>query len=174
VGRIAPRSMSTCSTVTPWRHGLADWRDQAACGGAGLIDRPAARGAALGGPAQSDLTRRVLLPGADRAGRGAGRGGRRGSPGPDLPPRRAHRRARPTPQNPTPPTSRGSSCGKAAARPRPPSDGMAVTRVVDSTIAMASEGSCAVPRPHTEGVRAFELAILRLKERPEATACVLP
>jgi hypothetical protein len=77
-------------------------------------------------------------------------------------------------KNPTPPTSRGSSCGKAAARPRPPSDGMAVTRVVDSTIAMASEGSCAVPRPHTEGVRAFELAILRLKERPEATACVLP
>ena len=37
-------------------------------------DRAAARGAALGGPARPDLSGRVPLPGADRAGRGAGRG----------------------------------------------------------------------------------------------------
>jgi hypothetical protein len=57
----------------------------------------------------------------------------------------------------------GVQLRQGSRRPRPPSDGMAVTRVVDSTIAIASEGSCAVPRHHAEGARAFELAILRLR-----------
>ena len=44
------------------------------------------RGAAVGRPARSDLLRRVPLPGAHRAGRGAGGGRGRGASGADLPP----------------------------------------------------------------------------------------
>ena len=58
----------------------------AAGGGAVRPDRAAARGAAVGRPARFDLLRRVPLPGADRAGRGAGGGGGRGASGADLPP----------------------------------------------------------------------------------------
>ena len=83
--------------------------------GAGATDRAAARGAAVGRPARSDLLRRVSLPGADRAGRGAGGGRRRGASGADLPPRRAGRRARATPQTRHRPAARRSGCGRAAA-----------------------------------------------------------
>ena len=60
--------------------------NRAASGGADHPDRAAARGAAVGGPAWADLLCRVPLSGADRAGRGAGRGRRRRASGADLPP----------------------------------------------------------------------------------------
>ena len=73
-----------------WRPSSSPCRsrpvNRAAGGGAGATDRAAARGAAVGRPARSDLLRRVSVSGADRAGRGAGRGGGRRASGADLPP----------------------------------------------------------------------------------------
>ena len=100
-------------------------------GGAGNADHPAARGAAVGRPARPDLVGRLPLPGPDRARRGAGRGGGRRTPGADLPPRRAGRRARATPQ--TRQRQGGVRLRQGSRRARRPTDGMAVTRVIDSS-----------------------------------------